>query len=199
MKNIEKIDYDAPKPLKEGEHWVDRYKPEYAEQAERLKAVGFTNKDLAYNFGISLYGLKTWRDKFPDFKAACNRGKHFIIKKIAAKGLMEAVGYNYETSKTRIIKDKDGNVQKIEETHFKNHQAANNNLLIFLLCNLAHQLGLAPEENWTSKQKMEIEQKNMNVEITGKVAADQIERLAGALLKEEETRKQINSTVVETE
>jgi hypothetical protein len=205
MADKDTINYDTPIPKSEtplkGKKttYADLYKPEYCEQAERLSAVGFTAKDLAYNFGVPEGAVKKWKEKFPEFKDACTAGRHFVLKKMVAKGLMEAVGYDYKSSKTRIIKDAKGNVQKIEETHFTNHQPANNNLLLFLVCNLSHQLGLNPEEAWQSKQKMEIESKNVSMEITGKVAADQIEKLAGKLIEAEDERKKIDSTVIDSE
>jgi hypothetical protein len=198
MNDKDQITYPTPEPTKgKKTTYADLYKSEYCEQAERLSAVGFTEKDLAYNFGVPEGAIKRWKINFPEFKDACTAGRHFVLKKMVAKGLMEAVGYDYKSSKTRIIKDAKGNVQKIEETHFTNHQPANNNLLLFLVCNLSHQLGLAPEEAWQSKQKMEIESKNVSMEITGKVAADQIEKLAGKLIEAEDERKKIDSVVIE--
>ena len=195
-----KVDYNMPKPPKSlkgcKESWLDHYKPEYADQAARLSAVGFSVKDLAYNFGVTEWAIRRWKECIPEFKQACDMGKHFQLKKLVAKGLMEAAGYDYQSKKTRVIKSADGTVQKIEETIFDNHQPANNNLLLFLVCNLSHQLGLPAEEMWQSKQKMEIEQKNLQVEITGKVAAEQIERLAGALI-DGNKRKAIDSKVVD--
>jgi hypothetical protein len=111
---------------------------------------------------------------------------------------LAAVGYDYDTSKTRTIKDPEGNVIKVEETKFKSHQAANHNLLMFLLCNLSHQLGDTEEDKWQSKQKMEIEQnKNVNIQITGEVASQQIRKLAGRLLGDLDNTKKVNSTVID--
>ena len=197
-------DFDLPAPLTGSAHEIakqykDAYKPENADIAGRLVAAGFTEKDLAFTFDVPYKAIESWKRNQPAFKAACLEGKQREKKKLVAKALYAAVGYDYETSKTRTIKDSDGNTTKIEETKFKSHQTANHNLLMFLLCNISHQLGDTEDEKWQSKQKMEIEQnKNVNIQITGEIATEQIRKLAGRLLNEEERpRKQVNSRVVD--
>ena len=182
---------DTPRPKKTRRpygYWVKKYKPEYAEIASRMVASDFTEDDLAYMLGISVQGIRAWKKAFPQFKTACTDGKHNQVKRLVAKSMLEAAGYDYKTKKTRVIKDAEGNITKTEETEFDNHQAANNNLLIFLLCNLSSQLGLGNEENWKSRQKLEIENKNLNVTITGELVGEQIERLAGRLLETSPTK-----------
>jgi len=189
---------DTPRPKttrRPYNYWVKKYKPEYAEIASRMVASDFTEDDLAYMLGISVQGIKAWKHAFPQFKTACTDGKHNQVKRLVAKSMLEAAGYDYKTKKTRIIKDAEGNITKTEETEFDNHQAANNNLLIFLLCNLSSQLGLGNEENWKSRQKLEIENRNLNVTITGELVSEQIERLAGRLLETNPT-KVIESKVI---
>jgi len=198
MKDEKIIIRDTPRPKTTRRpygYWVAKYKPEYAEIASRMVASDFTEDDLAYMLGISVQGIKAWKHAFPQFKTACTDGKHNQVKRLVAKSMLEAAGYDYKTKKTRIIKDAEGNITKTEETEFDNHQAANNNLLIFLLCNLSSQLGLGNEENWKSRQKLEIENKNLNVTITGELVGEQIERLAGRLLETSPT-KVIESKVI---
>lgn len=194
-------DYDLPRPPKGnpqevGKVYKKAYKPENADMAGRLVAAGFTEKDLAFTFDVPVRCIESWKRHQPAFKAACVDGKQREKRKLVAKALMSAVGYDYETSKTKTHMDEGGNVTKIEKTEFKSHQPANHNLLMFLLCNLSHQLGDTEEDKWQSKQKMEIEQnKNVNIQITGEVATEQIRKLAGRLLdeKEERPRKIIES------
>lgn len=158
------------------------YDPKFAELAGRLVAAGFEEKDLGYVFGCAKETIKSWKKRYPEFKDSCSEGKRREKKKLVAKALLSAVGYDYTTCKTRTIKDAEGNVTKVEETKFDNHQAANDRLLVFLLCNIDHQLG---DNDWVSKQKLEIEQnKNVTLNITGEIASDQIRKIAGKLLKE---------------
>jgi len=190
-------DYDLPNPpstTDKGKTYKELYKPENAEIAGRLVAAGFTEDDLAYTFNVKKRAVKTWKNSFPAFKAACIGGKQREKRKLVAKSLLAAVGYDYKTSKTKTHMDAEGNVVKIERTDFKSHQPPNHNLLMFLLCNMSHQLGDTEDEKWQSKQKMEIEQnKNVNIQITGEVATEQIRKLAGRLLdeKEERPKKQV--------
>lgn len=180
-------------------YWKDKFKEEYSETASALVGAGYEEGDLADYFGVTRTAIQSWKNTFPEFDRACKGGKHKMIKRMVAKTMLEAAGYDYSTSKTRVIKDKFGNVEKVEETTFKNHQPANNNLLIFLLCNLSHQLGLADEEAWQSKQKLEIDSRELKVQITGEVAKDQIIKLAGKLLESanETDKKQIDCKVVD--
>lgn len=170
------------------------YDPKFAELAGRLVAAGFEEKDLGYVFGCAKQTIKSWKKRYPEFKDSCSEGKRREKKKLVAKALLSAVGYDYTTCKTRTIKDADGNVTKVEETKFDNHQAANDRLLVFLLCNIDHQLG---DNEWISKQKLEIEQnKNVTLNITGDVAAEQISKLAGKLLEEGQERKPVESRII---
>lgn len=193
-------DYDLPNPPCGGvrqisEHYKNLYKPENADITGRLVAAGFTEKDLAFTFNVPLEAIDAWKRNEPAFMLACVEGKQREKKKLVAKSLLAAVGYDYETSKTKTHKDADGIITKIEETKFKSHQPANHNLLMFLLCNLSHQLGDEESESWQSKQKLEVDQtRNVTVNITGELATEQIRKLAGKLL--EEPRKVIESKEV---
>lgn len=170
------------------------YKREFSELAGRLVAAGFEEKDLGYVFGCAKETIKSWKKRYPEFKDSCSEGKRREKKKLVAKALLSAVGYDYTTCKTRTIKDADGNVTKVEETKFNNHQAANDRLLVFLLCNIDHQLG---DSEWVSKQKLEIEQnKNVTLNITGEIASDQIRKLAGKLLEKGQERKPVESRII---
>lgn len=187
------VDLEIPSPpkkaeeLKRGAGRPKMYDPKFADLAGRLVAAGFTEKDLGYAFNCSKHTIGTWKDKYPEFKEACSNGKRREKNKLVAKALLSAVGYDYHTKKTRIIKDADGEVQKIEETSFDQHQPANERLLVFLLCNIDHQLG---DDEWRSHKKLEIEQKNLNVQITGDIASEQIRKLAGKILNEPEQQKE---------
>jgi len=91
----------------------------------------FTVNDLAYAFGVPASCIATWKKYIPAFSNACTDGKRLEKCRLVAKALMSAVGYDYKSSKTKIHRDAEGNVVKIEETKFNNHQPPNHNLLMF--------------------------------------------------------------------
>ena len=47
------------------------YKPEYAEQAAKLCALGATDNDLADFFGVSEQTIYTWRKKYGGTTTRC--------------------------------------------------------------------------------------------------------------------------------
>lgn len=194
------VDFGLPAPPKGlnsfelNKYYTDLFKPEYIEIAERLCGAGFTEKDLAYSFNVPQRAIVSWKTHNPVFKEACIDGRRRVQRRMVAKMMLSSIGYDYKTKKTRTVCDADGNVQKVETTEFDNHQPANHNLLMFALCNIDRQLG---EENWRSKHKLEIENnKNINIQIDGELASEQIAKLAGKLLGEPERKlvecKQIN-------
>jgi len=186
--DIKNIKLEIP-PAKKNRGKPQIYKPDMAKIAGRLVAAGFEEKDLGYVFGCSKHTIHTWKKRYPEFKDACSEGKRREKKKLVAQALLSAIGYDYNTCKTKTIRDKEGNVIKSEVTSFDNHQPSNDRLLVFLLCNIDNQLG---DNEWHSKQKLEIEQKNINVTITGEIASEQIQKLAGKLLTDS-PRKRIES------
>lgn len=59
------------------------YKPEYAEQAEKLCLLGATDDDLADFFGVVVKTIGRWKHAQPDFVAALRRGKTDADIKVA--------------------------------------------------------------------------------------------------------------------
>lgn len=194
------IDFGLPQPpiglnpTQKGLYYKSLFKPEYIEIAERLCGAGFSEEDLAYTFNVPFYALKGWKKSNPIFKEACTDGKRRVKKRLVAKALLSSIGYDYKSSKVRTIRDAEGIIQKTETTEFDNHQPANHNLLMFVLCNIDRQLG---DKEWMSKHKLEIDNtKNINVTIDGNLATKQIAQLAGKLLGEAPQRKQVESKEV---
>ena len=181
------IDYGVPKP-KSGRPKVEKgyyqslYKSEFDEIASRLSAVGFSCSDLAHTLGVPKEAIENWKIHFPTFKTIWRNGKRDQLKRMVGKAMLEAVGYDYKTSKTEVSRDAEGDIKGTKTVVFTNHQSPQPNLLIFLLCNLSSQLGLENESAWKSRQKLEIESKSINLTITGELVSEQITRLAGKLL-----------------
>ena len=175
-------------------YWTEQYRTEYDDIASRLIAVGFSEMDLSHTFGVPASAIKGWKRSFPSFKKACNDGKRGQLKRVVASGLREACGYDWMSTKTKTEYDANGNVIKIEKQDIPMHQAGNATLATFMMCNLSNQLKLNDDEAFKSKQKVEVENKNLNFTITAELIGDQIDRLAGKLLNGD--TKQISSEIV---
>ncbi len=174
-------------------HRPTLYKPEYADIAERLVAAGFTQKDLGYAFNVNKRTINTWKRKHPEFKRACNNGYDIVKKKLVAAGIKQALGYDYESSKT-VDKFNKAGEPITEKTTFVQHQAGNDRLLQFLLLNISRRDGTY---DWqTPKQIVETKNETISLKIDGRIASDAIDRLAGKLL-EDKPKKQIESKEVE--
>jgi len=52
-----------------------KYKPEYAEKAEKLALLGMTDVQLAEHFGIAESNFYQWQQRFPEFQEALKKGK----------------------------------------------------------------------------------------------------------------------------
>ena len=87
----------------------------------------------------------------------------------------------------------------MKEEELENFQTPDNTMLVFLICNLTRQLELEDDEAWLSKQKLEIESRNLSVSITSDQITQQIERLAGNLLSEDDSnRKKVEATITDS-
>jgi len=189
-----RVKWKAGQPRKEQGHWTEQYRPEYDDISSRLIGSGFSENDLGYTFNVPESAIKGWKRSFPSFKKACNDGKRGQLKRLAASGMKEATGYDWMSTKTKTEYNAEGKVVKIEKQDVPMHQAGNATLATFMLCNLSNQLRLDDEEAFKSKQKVEVENKNLNFTITAELVGEQIDRLAGKLLSCE--TKKIESNVI---
>jgi cell division protein FtsL len=178
---------------------VKRFSKAYVGQAARLAAAGFSNADLCYTLGIDKFKLIEWRKQHPELDRAIKEGKKYELQRLLAKCYLAAEGYRYKTRKKTVTKDATGNVKSVKEEEFENFQTPDNTMLVFLICNLTRQLGLEDDETWLSKQKLEIESRNLSVSITSDQITAQIERLAGNLLSQgDSSRKQIDAKITDS-
>lgn len=176
-------------------YWTDKYKPEFDEIASRLVGSGFNEQDLGHAFDVPASAIKGWKRSFPSFKKACNDGKRGQLRRLASNSLKEATGYDWMTEKTVTTYNPDGTIKETVVTKAPMHQAGNATLATFMMCNLSNQLKLDDEEAFKSKQKVEVENKSLNVNISAELVGEQIDRLAGRLLGG--NAKKIESNVVE--
>ena len=87
------------------------YRPEYAEQAERLcRLLGATDKDLAEFFGKSEQTINAWKKTQPEFLEALKRGKMLSDANVADKLYQRAMGYSHDAVKIMVV---GGEVQQV--------------------------------------------------------------------------------------
>lgn len=179
MKKIESIEIDlkTEEILQVGRP-PKRYKEDFVDIAGRLTAAGFTHADLGYVFKVAPLTIDTWKNRYPEFKQACDEGKRIVKGRLVASAIKESMGYDFTSSKTKYIKNKDGEIIKEEKTVFSNHQPANHNLLMFVLCNIARQLG---DNDWASKHTLDVTDGGTRIKIEGKLEGDKILQLVQKL------------------
>ena len=96
-------------------HW----RPEMAEQVYELCLLGYTNKQLAAFYGISLKVIEDWVTNNQDFVDARDRGRDQADAKVARALYERAIGY-MDTIKF-VVKDPSGAVLRTEETTKRVH------------------------------------------------------------------------------
>lgn len=103
---------------------VTKYKPEYAEQAEKLARMGATGHEIADFFNVSPSTFYVWRNVNEDFAEAVKIGWGRTLER-ATRSLYElAVGYDYVEEEA--IKVKVGqHEEKIEIVEVRRHQPPN--------------------------------------------------------------------------
>jgi hypothetical protein len=75
------------------------YRPEYAQQAGKLCALGATDVEVADFFGVALATVKKWKNAHPEFVAALNAGKAEADDLVAKSLYQRARGYSHEAVK----------------------------------------------------------------------------------------------------
>lgn len=75
------------------------FKPEFAEQAAKLCALGATDIDLADFFGVSDRTIYRWQTKYPEFCQALKAGKDTADDRVERSLYHKAVGYSFDAVK----------------------------------------------------------------------------------------------------
>jgi len=94
------------------------FKPEFTEQVEKLCRLGYTDKDLALFFNVSVNTIDNWKKRYPDFFAALHRGKLEADTNVAEALQKNAIGYEYYENHPVKLKRKfldDSGKVRIEE------------------------------------------------------------------------------------
>jgi hypothetical protein len=86
-----------------------RYRPEFAEIAKKLCALGATHAELADTFAVGSTTIDCWSMQHPEFRDALSIGNNKAANARVERALYQrAVGYSYET-----IKVCDGEIVKV--------------------------------------------------------------------------------------
>ena len=82
-----------------------KYKPEYAEQAERLSQVGLTDQEMADYFKVCKQTFYTWQREYPEFLDSLKFNKEACDKRVERSLYHKAMGTTVTETKTEIADD----------------------------------------------------------------------------------------------
>ena len=83
--------------------YLEWLEPEGLLKLEGWARDGLTEKQIAYNIGISEQTLNVWKNKYPSLSESLKRGKEVIDRQVENALLSRALGYSYiETTKELI-------------------------------------------------------------------------------------------------
>jgi hypothetical protein len=75
------------------------YKPEYAEQAQKLCLLGATDVELADFFDVTINTIGNWKGRFPKFLESLKAGKEVADERVSRSLYHRANGYTYDAVK----------------------------------------------------------------------------------------------------
>lgn len=78
------------------------YRPEYAEQAEKLCKLGATDVEMGDFFGVSEQTINAWKKAHPEFLEALKRGKLIADASVADSLYRRATGYEHDAVKIAV-------------------------------------------------------------------------------------------------
>lgn len=143
-----------------------KYKEEYSDQARKLCAKGFTDKDMADFFEVSESTINEWKLKHESFSESIKEGKEgFDTSKVEETLLKRALGYEATESK---IEQQEGSPAK--KTMTKKHIPPSDTALIFWLKNRS-------PAKWRDKQETQLSGTVGNVTYTPEQYKEAEERL----------------------
>lgn len=85
-----------------------KYRAEYADMAAEFALLGATDASLADMFEVSHRTIDRWKLAHPEFRRKLRVAKSRANMVVARAMYDQAVGYDYETQESRIVKDADG-------------------------------------------------------------------------------------------
>jgi len=130
------------------------YKPEYAEQAAKLCALGATDLDLAEFFKVTDRTIQRWKVDHEEFCQSLKVGKDIPDANVERSLYQRAMGYSHPDMDVRVV---DG---KIIKTPIVKHYPPDTTAAIFWLKN-------RKPKDWRDKQEVEL---NVNGSLAERLA-----------------------------
>lgn len=122
------------------------YRPEYAEQAAKLCALGATDMEIADFFEVSARTVYRWKLDHDDFCQAINAGKEVADERVVRSLYQKATGYDYVEEQAIKVK-KAQYEEEVEVVEVTRHQPADTTAQVFWLKNRR-------KEDWRDKQEI---------------------------------------------
>lgn len=80
-----------------------KYKPEYAEQAAKLCALGATDAQLADFFNVAISTVSLWKVQHPEFSEAIKVPKAEADARVEQSLFRRALGYEHDEVDIRVV------------------------------------------------------------------------------------------------
>lgn len=165
---------------------IGKYKSHVEPKLDLVKSwreSGKTEIQIAELLGISYTTLKDHKKKYSSLTTALQASKEKLVKNLKKSLWEEALGYEYEETKTIIEESYLGKKKKIEKTKKKARPQAT--LLIFALCNLVPNEFQRVDKEAVEELKEEVKKKVSSNEKVNEM----LQCLYGHTIKEKEKEK----------
>ncbi len=166
----------------------------FVEPIARMTALGFTEKDLGFIFGVTGEAVHKWKSRYPELKEEIANLKPVAGTHFVAQMTRSAMGYEYEEETKRFVPRVDeetGEVGEVLQTRTikTKHQPGNPQLAMFMAVNLWPDL---------FKNKFEISKNETKIEFKAELTGEEIKSFAGKLLEisDEVKSKKVESKII---
>jgi hypothetical protein len=106
-----------------------KYKPEYAEQARKLCALGATDAQLADFFEVSISTVSLWKVKHQEFSESISIPKEMADSRVEQSLYRRAMGYEHDEVDIRVVGG------EIVETAIRKYYPPDSTAMVFWLKN----------------------------------------------------------------
>ena len=130
---------------------------------------GLTDKDIAYNMGISETSIHIWKKRHPEIAEALKQGKEVADRIVENSLFKSAVGYDYDEVTT--IQNESGEI--VHTKRVKKHASPNPTSMIFWLKN-------RKPEVWRDAKKIDMAGKLETKNPFEGLTTEELKKLAGS-------------------
>ena len=123
------------------------YRPEYAEQVEKLCLLGATDSEIADFFGVCVRTVHRWKIEHEEFCHSVKAGKDKADERVVRSLYMKATGYDFTEEQAIKIKVEQYK-EEVEVVQVEKHQPADTTAAIFWLKNRR-------KEDWRDKHEFD--------------------------------------------